>query len=316
MRGKNTIFINGRHYDTLTGLPVELDEKMPSSVKTSAIADNQAEIHRQPVKHQHAKKQRSKTLKREFVKKPTPLTTNVAKEKSVTSVTKSEKITKFAPHPTATKHVDEIKKPIEQPTVVTAIHQKSAEKSIAAKPKTAKELKDYLIEAQMAAATPNTQKPKKTRAKARFKASSLMAASLAVMVFGGYLSYINMPNLSVRVAAAQAGVHAEYPNYTPTGYTFDGPVAYGDGQVRLNFAANGGNLQYSIIQQKSQWDSQALLDNYVASKTKDYSINDAGGLTIYTYGTNAAWVNRGVLYTIDGDAPLRTDQVIRIAQSM
>ena len=143
-----------------------------------------------------------------------------------------------------------------------------------------------------------------------------MAASFAIMLLGGYLSYINMPHLSVRVAAAQAGISASYPSYVPDGYRFYGPVAFSDGKVTLDFAANGGTTNYQISQKKTSWDSQAVLDNFVAAKTKDYAINSAGGLTVYTYGSNAAWVDRGILYTIDGDAPLAPTQILHIAQSL
>ena len=43
--------------------------------------------------------------------------------------------------------------------------------------------------------------------------------------------------------------------------------------------------------------------------------NDAG-LTIYTYGTDAAWVNGGVLYTVEGSANLSNEQIRRIATSL
>lgn len=311
MRGKNIIFINGRQYDALTGLPMDTKTNASTVEPKPVMTAVEPAIERHPVKHHQTKKQHSTTLKREFVAKPHATVTPKTASKPKPVIAKSDKISKFAPHPVSSPKPDITRqvahaKPY-SPVKVTA-------PAVATKPKTSKELKDYLIEAQMASAQPNTKKPK--AAKKRLKSSSLVAASLAVMILGGYLSYINMPNVSVRVAAAQSGVNAEYPNYIPSGYRFDGPVAYSDGQVHLSFAANGGKLQYSITQQKSQWDSQALLDNYVASKSRDYSINDSGGLTIYTYDNGAAWVNRGVLYTIDGDAPLRTDQILRIAQSM
>jgi hypothetical protein len=84
----------------------------------------------------------------------------------------------------------------------------------------------------------------------------------------------------------------------------------------LTFSANGGTSNYKINQQKSSWDSQAVLDNYVAAKTDTYDVNDTQGLTVYTYGNNAAWVNHGVLYTISGNAPLKTEQVVKIATSL
>jgi hypothetical protein len=40
------------------------------------------------------------------------------------------------------------------------------------------------------------------------------------------------------------------------------------------------------------------------------------GLTVYTYGSKAAWVNGGILYTLNGNAPLNSDQILKIASSM
>ena len=39
------------------------------------------------------------------------------------------------------------------------------------------------------------------------------------------------------------------------------------------------------------------------------------GITVYTHDGNAAWVNRGILYTIEGDAGLSSDAIMRIANS-
>ena len=109
-----------------------------------------------------------------------------------------------------------------------------------------------------------------------------------------------MPSLSVRVAAAQAGVNATYPEYRPDGYGMSGAVAYSEGQVSMKFASNGGSENFTINQSKSNWDSSAVLDNYVKQKAGDnYITYNERGLTVYTYGSNAAWVNNGVLYTIE-----------------
>ena len=51
------------------------------------------------------------------------------------------------------------------------------------------------------------------------------------------------------------------------GYRFDGPVAYSDGQVSL-CSTNGGTTGYRIVEKKTTWDSQAVLDNYVTTKAQ------------------------------------------------
>jgi len=85
----------------------------------------------------------------------------------------------------------------------------------------------------------------------------------------------------------------------------------------MKFASNSGPQNFTVTQSKTSWDSSAVLDNYIKEKAGDnYITYDEHGLTIYTYGSNAAWVNGGVLYTITGDAPLSGDQIRHIATSM
>jgi hypothetical protein len=148
------------------------------------------------------------------------------------------------------------------------------------------------------------------------RAVHITAAALAVLILGGYFAYINMPNLSVRIAASHAGVNASYPEYKPDGYAFNGPVSYAPGEVLLEFASNTNDQAYSISQRSSNWDSQAVLDNFVTQKSDSYLTYSEQGLTIYTFDNQAAWVNKGVLYTIDGNAPLSSGQILQIAASL
>lgn len=156
---------------------------------------------------------------------------------------------------------------------------------------------------------------KKTRRVSRF--TSLITASLSLLLLAGYFTYVNMPNISVRVAASQAGINATYPNYRPDGYSLSGPIAYNNGQVSIKFASTGGNQSYTITQSRSNWDSSAVQQNYATPKWgNDTSVVQANGLTIYKKGSNAAWVNGGILYTISGDAPLSNDQTTSLATSL
>lgn len=144
-----------------------------------------------------------------------------------------------------------------------------------------------------------------------------MSASFALILLAGYFTYLNMPSLSVRVAAAQAGVNASYPGYHPDGYSINGPVAYSQGAVSMKFASNGGPQSFTVNQTKSSWDSSAVLENYVKQKAgNSYIQHNEQGLTVYVFGDNAAWVNGGILYTINGNAPLSSEQILHIATSM
>ena len=160
-------------------------------------------------------------------------------------------------------------------------------------------------------------RPPRSRKAQLGRALSVASASLGILVLGGYFTYLYMPNISVRVAAAQTGVDATYPSYRPTGYSLDGPIAYNNSEVKLNFASNAGDQTFAVTQANSHWDSSAVLENYVKPAAgNSYITTRDNGLTIYTYDGKAAWVNNGVFYTIDGSAHLPDEQIRRIATSM
>lgn len=348
MRGKNTIIINGRAYDAATGLPLNeaeaafakpkghagpvMDIAGPhraapiNQIQTPKIApvipsrtSNSTPNH---IKHQP---QKSATLHRSALKKPVGTHENNPSHRHTRQsghVARSTMISKFAPHPQPLAPKPAVQTPVIHPKPVvnkhpvTQPHNKPAPKQHNSAASRA--LKEQLIVEQLATATPDTKDhaPKKRFFASHPRTSSVIAGCLSLMVLGGYLTYLNMPNLSVRVAAAQSGVNASFPEYRPDGYRFNGPIAYSPGEVTMRFAANGGPHHYEVTQKNSQWDSQAVLDNHVDNVTDSYLTYSEQGMTVYTYENEAAWVNGGILYTIEGDAPLTSEQVLRIAASM
>lgn len=186
-------------------------------------------------------------------------------------------------------------------------------------PQSSKELKEALIRERLAEATPNhheQHRTKRGRLTRQPRLATILTSSLALLLLAGYLTYINLPNISMRVAATRAGISANYPNYKPDGYHFAGPITYQPGEVNITFKSNTNERNFVIKQKASGWDSQAVLDNYVAKKTGTYLTYQERGLTIYSFGNRAAWVNGGLLYTIEGNAPLSSDQLLKIATSM
>lgn len=147
--------------------------------------------------------------------------------------------------------------------------------------------------------------------------ASIASVGVAVILLGAYFTYLNMPALSTKVAAAQAGINANYPSYQPMGYSLKGAVSYEQGSVAMTFGANGSPQEFTLTQSKSGLDSFAVLDTVVAPKAGDsYQTTSSGGLTVYTYDGGAAWVNGGILYQIDTNAHLSPSQVQRIAASL
>lgn len=318
MTKTDTIIIDGQAYDAISGLPADAApavKPVVPVVHAPAHPTVAAKIHSGP--------QRSVTLQRKPVKKPVPAKHTILGHPQVKHMDiarpRHQSVAKFAPHPvgalrpaaSATPDIG----PITHPHVAKAHALAQAKSQPLSRSITAAEIKNKAV--KDAIEKTHKQAPLKNRFGSRQRIVAILSATLAVVLLGGYITYLNMPALSVRVAAAQAGIDANYPSYRPDGYALNGPVTYSAGKVAINFKANGGNQKFTINQSKSSWDSEALLDNYVSPRAgSNYIPYAENGLTIYTYGDNAAWVNGGILYTIEGNAPLSSSQMREIATSL
>lgn len=317
MTKADTVIIDGQHYDAVTGLPVSAEESQPTSISVKTKATTAIAVHSGP--------QRSVTLHRKSLKKPVPAKHAIVGRSQVKhmdiSRPRHSSVNRFAPHPAGALHTSpkprtvDIAPAVAHPHVVKAHAQSAAKAQPLSHTISASDINHHAV--KTAVQNAHKRPPLKSRLLPRQRIAAVLSATLAIVILGGYVTYLNMPALSVRVAAAQAGIDAGYPNYRPDGYALNGPVTYSDGKVAMNFKANGGNHKFTIAESKSGWDSEALLDNYITEKAgSDYVPYTERGLTIYTYGNNAAWVNGGILYTIEGDAPLSNSQMRRIATSL
>jgi len=312
-----TVTINGRIYDVHTGMPVDVAQAQAHTQHQHAASRPSVALHQTT--------QKSHTLNRRIVQKKAAAP-SVHKQPTMSPLaSRHPSIAKFAPHPTGAiqSSAPQPEKHVAHPIVekvhkqqAAALHKKQQAPTLAPKP--SQVIKEEAIQESMTKAPSHAANHKQVKQPRRLpRIMSVASASLALLLLGGYFTYLNMPSLSVRVAAAQAGVNASYPSYHPDGYSLNGPVAYTQGQVNMKFASNSGPQNFTVTQSKTSWDSSAVLDNYIKEKAGDnYITYDEHGLTIYTYGGNAAWVNGGVLYTITGDAPLSGDQIRHIATSM
>lgn len=307
MEKNKTVTINGQRYDAQTGMRIAPTRTTDSPIKKVSSSSV------------HAATQKSRTLIRRVAKKPVKPSARPTKTAGRTmDIARSSKITRFAPRtvqPQAktTKESPDLP-PANHPIVSRAL---SNHKPVAAPPaqKSAKEIKEQAI--TEALAKPTVKHRKKSFLKRHPRALSILSLSVAIALIGAYLTYVNMPNLSVRIASSRAGIEAQYPDYRPDGYKLDGPVTFSDGEVTINFKANTGSNKFTLKQTKSSWDSSAVLDNIVRKKAgEQYLTSQENGITIFSYNGNAAWVNGGILYTIEGNAPLSSDQIRRIATSL
>ena len=145
-------------------------------------------------------------------------------------------------------------------------------------------------------------------------ALSCAAAAVFAIV---YFVNLNMPDISMRVAAMQTGIDASYPSYVPRDFSLS-DITSESGKVVLNFKNASTGDAFSLIEEQSSWDSSALLANFVKDEYGDnYTTVREQGLTIYVSGSDAAWVNGGVVYKIDTTAgSLTKKQINTIATSL
>lgn len=334
MSKQQTITINDVVYDTHTGLrvntPVNKSKTSTSPAKkhTIAVASDAPTQHSRTAvaaKTVHGvKRKTSTTLNRTYVKTPPKAVVHKVKPTKTTPA-RSPLIHKFAPESTpshTTSSLAQAKKPAkdiapQQPAVRHAAATPAKKSAAHTNKPSSQTIKQHAVSQALANAKPNTKQVRSSFAKRHARLANVATASLAIMLLAGYFTYMNLPHLSFRVAASQAGIAAHYPSYTPSGYSLSGPIVYKDGEVRMKYASNTNPQNITVTQSKSNWDSSALLDNYVQYESGgNHTTYHDSGLTIYVYGTKAAWVNAGVLHTIDSDAQLSNDQVRRMATSM
>ncbi len=140
----------------------------------------------------------------------------------------------------------------------------------------------------------------------------VLAFFCAVACVGAIVYFVgsNLPDISVKVAAIQTGIEASYPSYIPRDYSLS-DINSEDGKITMTFKGPE-KASFTLIEEKSSWDSTALLRNYVEPTWQEnYITTHEQGITIYISGSNAAWVNGGVLYKINTTGSALTKKQLR-----
>lgn len=145
--------------------------------------------------------------------------------------------------------------------------------------------------------------------------ASLLVVTLLTVLLGAYLTYLNLPNISIYFAASRAGINAKYPDYQPSGYTISKLPTANDHQVVMEY--HNGDKTLTLTQQASSLDSKTTLENIVKKHAGEmYATDQTKGLTIYTYDGQATWINGGILYNLAYHPSLSLDQINKIATSL
>ena len=270
----------------------------------------------------------STTLNRRYVKKPT------AGNDIAVTIKRSPKVQHFNTPQVITKKRIVKEQPIEparmhpmQRTAQARMQARQAQRQPQISKMTAQELKDQAIKKALASASA-TQAPasalvkestrnssqKKATGKIKFGVGRVVLAlsCAAAAVFAiAYFVNLNMPDISLRVAAMQTGIDAKYPGYVPNGYTISS-ITSENGKITLNFRNASEEKYFTLTEEKSVWDSSSLLTNYVKETfSGEYSTIREQGITLYTTNGKAAWVNGGLLYKLEFENNILSDKQIR-----
>ncbi len=260
----------------------------------------------QAITNAHRRVKASTTLNRKYVKKPAKLSTE-----AVVPIKKSPKVRHFNSQQVVNKvkmvKGSRLASDVSIHPLQSVVNTKMQLRKEQAKPQvaqklSAKELKDRAIQKALLDANQapkSDEKVKHPRLHFGFPRIALALSCAAAAVFAiVYFVNLNMPDISLRVAAMQTGFDASYPGYVPRDYTLSS-ITSEEGKVVLNFYNQGAEASFLISEEKSAWDSNALLNNHVKDTYgENYSVIKEQGLTIYIDDSDAVWVNGGVLYTI------------------
>ena len=187
----------------------------------------------------------------------------------------------------------------------------------AATTQTAKQMKEAAIEKAMKTTEKQVNQVSKKESKSiqmhfGFGRIMLALACAAAAVFAiVYFVNLNAPDISLKVAAMQTGIEASYPSYVPRDYSLS-DITSEEGKIVLNFKKAGSDEGFSLAEESSSWDSNALLTNYVKNEYgSDYSVIKEQGLTLYINGSDACWVNGGVVYKLKATSGTLTKKQIK-----
>ena len=334
------IHINGKNYDEEGNIipdkkasPKFIDVVALKKVNPPKPLQKITEQTTKPVSTVHEKKrelikpptagtQRSTTLLRSLVKKPsspseapkTDIHAQIVKHKSydreISAHQKHHQVQRLAKVPSGASLIS---KETNQNTASFVPRKKTEE----------------MIQAQLEAATAHLvsfKRPKithrvrshlKTVSPARRRLTLGSAGAFTLVLVAGTLIYANLANISISIASKKAGFGALLPSYTPNGYHIKTPIGFTSGKIIISFKSNTNDMNYSIEQKPTGWNSDTLREQVTASNGNQYQTQYVNGLTVYfTNDSSATWVDRGILFTLQGNSGLSSEQIASIAASM
>ncbi len=287
----------------------------------------------------HKAPQKSKTLNRQYTKRPVANNSQIKTNQGVKKTTaraakaqtakKSPGVSRFNKEPLLNKKVtlEPAKKPAKS-SVRPATSTISNAKPTVKKPLTAKE--QAIAQALKEAPTPTKSKRLRNRPKRKIykinKKTLILISVITLLLIGTcyILIKIMLPNISLQMANNQAGIMAKYPEELPDGFKRAGYAELDNGAVTIKLlpAYEKASSKNAVLlkQRKTLWDATKLKASLENNSNKNLTTTEYKGLTIYHYDRNgkyySTWINGEVLYSIQSYLDLDASQLRAIVDGL
>lgn len=375
--GQSVIEINGTKYDATTGRvvsdavapivtkghhidgfvsakqPLAPTPKTPTAsvvIKPRSKEDiaKQRRVH--DISHAHTSRvNKSKTLMRSVVKKPTPKLASIVAmaprrspimpSGSYTASANSDIRLNKAVHTPAHSQIKHFSPAISdyrkvEPTVVQNLHVKPAQSVPNTTPpplthpghaqSTSPASKFVDSQLTKVALDQTTEQPKKQKLHKRVgrklkvgKTKSIALSALAVLLIGGFLAYQNLPTITLAMANREAGITAKIPKEVPGNFGLSHKIGRSAGQVALSYTSRTDDRQFTLTQVKGDTTVQTLKDTIARVSNNQYQTYEAGGITLFLSNNDRVdWISGGMRYNIVGTTGFSPDQIASIASSL
>lgn len=168
--------------------------------------------------------------------------------------------------------------------------------------------------------TPFHKKPLHRRVSAKLKSNKLKSVALSALAFlliGGFITYQNLPTITLALANKDAGISAKIPKGVPSNFAISPKIDRSPGQVVMNFNSRVDDRSFTLTQVKADTTVQSLKDVIARISDNQYQTYEAGGITLFLSSDNRAdWMDGGMRYNITGKTGFSPDQLAQIASSL
>ncbi len=340
---KQTIELNGKHYDAVTGELVSAKAKaapqktmVKAETATKAVKAKSVTVSAKATPN-HTKAhsvQSSQTLMRRAVKRPGPSVTRHPLHVPVTHEAATPVHVKHGVH-AVNQHRLERAQSVQQSAYVqkyNPIHhipvtlssvpvqpepkQEEQEAPVAPPPiQHGMEMFERAIENASHYVDIAAQKKHFTKHR-RKHAISMASGFTALMLVAGFMVYQNSPGLQVSTAGVRVGLSTAAPNFQEIGLTYNGVATEEDKRI---IGLKDGQYAYQLTQEKTNWSGESMIHSVSstdASGKPNYTVVEVNGQKVYrlTNGSDM-WVKDGVWYSLSGNRGVNPEKLEAIVQN-